>query len=346
MNLKNTSDQNERFLEARLTEATERLVIYEKLEVDLDTAILRAGGGNSPQHGGGSGAVGELAGAVPTCPRRRVQQAIQLAQRLVRSEGELTSLKEQKDKLEAEVLEANQRAEVAERELQAVQAPTKYMVDAIRKAESEGSAWKVQVSSLEKEKHQQHHRIQCLEEDNMALRKKLKRALSHQKDIASLKAMIKAMQLEEKSSAAEAVQKRSARASQSSPELLVDEAQAFIGGPRSSGAEQYFPAQMMLKTGVDTDQKDQDNGEPALGSNSTLQLPSCQQKMGDPNATGPLETALSSGAESPPTMGKLLEKMLQHRSDRETSAASTEERASFHDEASGIIWHEQKSISS
>ena len=52
---------------------------YERLEIELDTAVLTAGAG-----GDVANELAQLGGSVPTQPQRRVQQSISLAQRLLK----------------------------------------------------------------------------------------------------------------------------------------------------------------------------------------------------------------------------------------------------------------------
>jgi trimeric autotransporter adhesin len=157
-----------RQLQAALTAEQDKAAAYEALELDLDSAVVRAAAaeeeaasGSSAagtsgtmiaagSSGSSSSAAAELAvGAVPTAPRRRVRQAVQLARRLLCAEGELQQCRRELAASEQRAAAAASAAAAAESLLQDAQQPTRYMVDAVRDREAEAAEWRTRAAQAE-----------------------------------------------------------------------------------------------------------------------------------------------------------------------------------------------------
>jgi hypothetical protein len=155
-----------RQLQAALTVEQDKAAAYEALELELDSAVVRAaaaeeeaatGAGNTggtmvaaASSSSSSSAAAELAvGAVPTAPRRRVRQAVQLARRLLQAEGELQQCRRELAASEHKAAAAASAAAAAEGLLQHAQQPTRYMVDAVRDREAEAAEWRTRAAQAE-----------------------------------------------------------------------------------------------------------------------------------------------------------------------------------------------------
>eukprot|EP00873_Tetraselmis_striata_P020021 jgi/Tetstr1/440285/TSEL_028635.t1 len=189
-------------LESQLLACQERLGQYERMETDIDTAVLRGGDDADLQN--------MLAGSLPLAVRRRVQQSLQLAARVSRLEAERVELAQAKEA-------AASRAQSLEGQLASLQAKTRLLgqpqsflleqlEDAERKARQADvdlEAAKAKEEGLREQLQQQQaelsQKLRCAEEqcralanEKSAMRSDLERVLRERGQLDSMRALLAA----------------------------------------------------------------------------------------------------------------------------------------------------------
>lgn len=112
-------------LEAQLNAQKERIASYDRMESELDAAVMAGGA----QPGGASSIV------VPTSAQRRLDQCVRLSAELLSAQGRVDEVGRELRGAHAEAEKLRQQLEAAERRLQLVHSPQKYLVEQLRIAE-------------------------------------------------------------------------------------------------------------------------------------------------------------------------------------------------------------------
>ncbi|EGZ20126.1 hypothetical protein PHYSODRAFT_489947, partial [Phytophthora sojae] len=161
-------------LEAALEVERNKLKEYELLEVDLDGAVLQE--------------VMTTFGAIPTTTKRRFQQSVLLAQRVVKSQREaialeqtLTEVSNERGKLQQDVVELKTK-------LATFHQPQSYLIDKLTRREQElqGATRRHQDSQAQLQQLRAEYRQ--LQEANSSLQSQLQQLLSRRGDLDALKA--------------------------------------------------------------------------------------------------------------------------------------------------------------
>ena len=123
-------------LEARCLELTRRVEHYERLERELDQAVIDSGNGDTAA----GELMAEVGASLPTDGARRIRQSIGLAKQVSDLQKEVNSLSSQLDEANQEVLEARAEASKAARAHERALQPQSYLVEMIEAKEERANA--------------------------------------------------------------------------------------------------------------------------------------------------------------------------------------------------------------
>ncbi|CAM9858086.1 unnamed protein product [Discosporangium mesarthrocarpum] len=203
---------------------------FEELELELDTAVVRAGEsmlqpslldsrdqGDNVTAGPGLGpGLGEgqeqkeeqetgqgegkvlgkgkelelVLGVLPTAPQRRMRQAVTLAHKLLKKEGELEAARKGLREAEERADSMEKRAERAEGILHNVEQPTKYMVDTIRGKENEVEVLKADLRRLRGKTQELEQSWRSALMEKSATESKLEAFLREREDVEALRVKV------------------------------------------------------------------------------------------------------------------------------------------------------------
>lgn len=175
--------------EAQLAAEREKVATYERLEVELDSAILTAG---SAAEGGGSDELALVGGSIPTAARRRVRQSILLAQRLLRSQSECEALKQRVVDTEKKLQEEREAREALEGTVETAKQPQAYLIQSIRQKDADIAALQRQVHSLTAELTRTRKSWQVALADKQAAEEDAARVLRDRQGLDALRAEVQA----------------------------------------------------------------------------------------------------------------------------------------------------------
>eukprot|EP00908_Phaeocystis_cordata_P016821 Transcript_28138.p1 GENE.Transcript_28138~~Transcript_28138.p1 ORF type:complete len:700 (+),score=376.44 Transcript_28138:143-2242(+) len=114
-------------LEAQLAAQTERLTTYDKMEQELDAAVVASAGA-----GGGAPRI-----VVPSSAQRRLDQCVRLSAEVLAANTRAEEAAKQLREREAEVERLHTQLQTAERRWQQVHSPQAYLVEQLRQAEEQ-----------------------------------------------------------------------------------------------------------------------------------------------------------------------------------------------------------------
>lgn len=121
-------------VETSLSTALSKLSAYEALEVEIDQTVLRIAGASASNS---RELQVELLKGIPTCPERRVRQAMHLAQRLLQTEQAKEKLESQHQCLKKDYDQAVAELQSLQLSLSHASKPTNYLVTKLREEETE-----------------------------------------------------------------------------------------------------------------------------------------------------------------------------------------------------------------
>ncbi|CAM9834753.1 unnamed protein product, partial [Chrysoparadoxa australica] len=137
-----------------------KVKLFEEMELELDTAIVRVGADT------------KALDRMPTAPQRRVRHAIQLAQKLLEKERKLEETQAALTKAEASIAKLEQEGAELKQHLEDVDQPTRYMVEKLRDRDRELSVLKSEKVS-----------VSAALEEQQELRAELQRVLHRREDL-------------------------------------------------------------------------------------------------------------------------------------------------------------------
>merc|ERR1712166_412500 len=162
-------------LEARCSEQSRRISHYERLEKELDCAVLDVGHADEASHN----AFAEISAGLPSDGARRIRQSIQLARQVAVSQQDLDTvtneLNETKKQLMAAKLDALEHKKACARAVQ----PQSYLVEVIDQKEQRAVAAEEKVEDLTREIQEVSAALKVAQED-------VARLLEVQRDVGSL----------------------------------------------------------------------------------------------------------------------------------------------------------------
>ncbi|XP_077469222.1 progesterone-induced-blocking factor 1 isoform X4 [Stigmatopora argus] len=147
--LQTSSEKRTAELHAQNAEQASRLETYEKLEKELDQVTMQAAEIENEEEAErvlfsyGYGA------NVPTTARRRLQQSVHLARRVLQLERENTSVRRDLEKHQSQTGQISEELSAANQLLEQTQQPYRYLVETVRHKDGQISGLKQRVASLE-----------------------------------------------------------------------------------------------------------------------------------------------------------------------------------------------------
>ncbi|KAM9808622.1 progesterone-induced-blocking factor 1 [Syngnathus typhle] len=191
--LQTSSEKRTAELHAQNAEQASRLETYEKLEQELDQVTVQAAEIENEEEAErvlfsyGYGA------NVPTTARRRLQQSVHLARRVLQLERQNTSLRRDLEKHQSQTGQISEELLAAQRLLEQTQQPYSYLIETVRRKDGEINSLKQRVASLEDDiTSLRKERTGLLQvKDNMAA--DLERLLNHREELAMMKQVLISM---------------------------------------------------------------------------------------------------------------------------------------------------------
>uniref|UniRef100_A0A8C5BE24 Progesterone immunomodulatory binding factor 1 n=1 Tax=Gadus morhua TaxID=8049 RepID=A0A8C5BE24_GADMO len=147
--LQTVSEKRAVELQAQNAEQAARLQTYERLEQELDQVTMQAAEIENEEEAErvlfsyGYGA------NVPTTAKRRLQQSVHLARRVLQLERQNTSLRREVEKHTTQTGHISEELSTANRLLQQTQQPYSYLIETVRQRDAQVASLKEQVASLE-----------------------------------------------------------------------------------------------------------------------------------------------------------------------------------------------------
>ena len=217
--LEGESEAQQQRLRGELEVTQRRLLAYEALEEQIDSAVMRTAklhhrpGSSSSGGGSGKNSSGRADGEVeedllletveestqhllrsvkgiPANPERRVRQAVYLAQKLLDTERQRDELKMELAQLRSELQQALEQAEVAHENLSRAAQPTSYLVSKLRDEEAAKAGLVNKCKVLEAEVAQRKKAELEALRDAQQLRERLSSVLQQRGELETVKTML------------------------------------------------------------------------------------------------------------------------------------------------------------
>ncbi|XP_061767675.1 progesterone-induced-blocking factor 1 isoform X3 [Nerophis ophidion] len=195
--LQTTSEKRVAELHAQNAEQASRLVTYEKLEQELDQVTMQAAEIENEEEAErvlfsyGYGA------NVPTTAKRRLQQSVHLARRVLQLERLNTSLRSELERHQSQTGQISEELSAAQQLLEQTQQPYSYLIETVRLKDGQIDTLKQRVASLEEDvsalKKERTALLQV--KNNMAA--DLERLLNHREELAMMKQVLISMRSRE-----------------------------------------------------------------------------------------------------------------------------------------------------
>ncbi|XP_077469221.1 progesterone-induced-blocking factor 1 isoform X3 [Stigmatopora argus] len=177
--LQTSSEKRTAELHAQNAEQASRLETYEKLEKELDQVTMQAAEIENEEEAErvlfsyGYGA------NVPTTARRRLQQSVHLARRVLQLERENTSVRRDLEKHQSQTGQISEELSAANQLLEQTQQPYRYLVETVRHKDGQISGLKQRVASLEDDVTSLRKERTALQQVKNNMAADLERLLSH-----------------------------------------------------------------------------------------------------------------------------------------------------------------------
>jgi len=183
-------------LESKVTDQQKTIEMYEGLEIELDSAVLRAGS-SDVERGSVLRAEGDelalLSAATGSGRERRVRQTVHLAKQLLKREREVSELQEHIGEKSRCLEGAQSRIRELEFELDSVKQPKRYVLEELQKRQEEIERLQAECfeanASISRVKAQLRHS----EATRSRIEKEMESLVSHRDEIQGLRIMIEAL---------------------------------------------------------------------------------------------------------------------------------------------------------
>ncbi|KAG6949844.1 hypothetical protein JG688_00014464 [Phytophthora aleatoria] len=198
--LETTSTTRITHLEAALDVERNKLKEYELLEIDLDGAVVQTGeiaaGGEGNQADGSAPSSLKLQevmttfGAIPTTTKRRFQQSVLLAQKVVKSQREAIALKQKLNEVTSDRSGLQQQIAELKAKLANFHQPQSYLIDKLTRREQELQGAMRRYEEAQEQLQQLRAQYQQTQDANASLQHQLQQLLSRRGDLDALKATV------------------------------------------------------------------------------------------------------------------------------------------------------------
>lgn len=175
--LQASSGERVAVLEAQLRAQQERIASYDRMESELDAAVMAGGA----QPGAASSIV------VPTCAQRRLDQCVRLSAELLSAQGRVDEAGRELRGAHAEGEKLRAQLEAAERRLQLVHSPQKFLVEQLRAAEETAATAADKQRSAAKALAERDEALDHARAQHRLLQADLERLLQHRAPIDALR---------------------------------------------------------------------------------------------------------------------------------------------------------------
>ncbi|KAG3094676.1 hypothetical protein PC122_g5681 [Phytophthora cactorum] len=198
--LETTSTTHITHLEAALDVERNKLKEYELLEIDLDGAVVQTGeiaaGGEGNQVDGSAPSslkfqeVMTTFGAIPTTTKRRFQQSVLLAQKVVKSQREAIALEQKLNEVTSDRSRLQQQIAELKAKLANLHQPQSYLIDKLTRREQELQGAMRRYEEAQEQLQQLRAQYQQAQDANASLQHQLQQLLSRRGDLDALKATV------------------------------------------------------------------------------------------------------------------------------------------------------------
>jgi hypothetical protein len=161
-------------LESQAQSLRDKLSAYQQLEYELDVAVISAGVTEAEATAGGAvkgidTILASVGGSVPAANKRRIQQSILLAQKLLERQRAVEALGRDKAELQEQVAHLTAECHELQRQLDRIEQPHSYLLAAMRAKDTELSDAAAAVKALKHDLQASHERAVLLAADKQAL---------------------------------------------------------------------------------------------------------------------------------------------------------------------------------
>ncbi|CAL8299155.1 unnamed protein product [Merluccius merluccius] len=191
--LQTASEKHVVELQAQNAEQAARLQTYERLEQELDQVTMQAAEIESEEEAErvlfsyGYGA------NVPTTAKRRLQQSVHLARRVLQLERQNTSLRREVERHTTQTGHISEELSAANRLLQQTQQPYSYLIETVRQRDAQIASLREQVASLEDSVSSLRKERAALQQVKNKMSADLERLLNHREELAVMKQVLISM---------------------------------------------------------------------------------------------------------------------------------------------------------
>ncbi|ETK91997.1 hypothetical protein L915_04521 [Phytophthora nicotianae] len=198
--LETTSTTRITQLEAALEVERNKLKEYELLEIDLDGAVIQTGEiavGDKGNQADGSVKVQEVMttfGAIPTTTKRRFQQSVLLAQKVVKSQRETIALEQKLNEVTSDRTRLQHEVTGLKTKLASFQQPQSYLIDKLTRREEELQRAVRRYQEAQSQLQQLRAQYQHAQDANASLQQQLQQLLTRRGDLDALKATVQLLQ--------------------------------------------------------------------------------------------------------------------------------------------------------
>ncbi|KAI9992429.1 hypothetical protein PInf_017838 [Phytophthora infestans] len=197
--LETTSTTRITQLEAALEVEHNKLKEYELLEIDLDGAVVQTGEiaaeGEGNHADGGEPSLKLLEAmttfeAIPTTTKRRFQQSVLLAQKVVKSQREAIALEQKLNEATSDRTRLQREITELKAKLVTFHQPQSYLLDKLTRREQELQSAVRRYKETQSQLQQLRAQFQQSQEANSSLQQQLKHLLSCRRDLSALKTTV------------------------------------------------------------------------------------------------------------------------------------------------------------
>lgn len=149
--------------DAQIRTLSEKVMMYEKLENELDTAIETIDMNNNKNGQNGAGLFGPF--AVPSDANRRIKQSVMLAKRVMQLTNEKNQLEAEREMLKTELQRAQDELNDSNKRLEMAGKPQQVFVELIKSKEDEINKLKSKIQSLNEMNQELIRRQESLEQN-------------------------------------------------------------------------------------------------------------------------------------------------------------------------------------
>uniref|UniRef100_A0A7S3K0Q4 Uncharacterized protein n=1 Tax=Aureoumbra lagunensis TaxID=44058 RepID=A0A7S3K0Q4_9STRA len=189
--LKADSDNEQRLLNYRIIDLQDKVTAYEKLEIELDAAVIRSGaiGDSSSQERKLIPGTLETSAGLSR-PQRRVQHAVMLAQQLLKTQTDLEKMLRQHDAASAARAACEAKLALTNNRLLEASKPAKYLLSALQERDEAVAALRHKLDQARNAARAAVTEAQTVQEHNTELEAQVKRLIKHRAELAQLKQLL------------------------------------------------------------------------------------------------------------------------------------------------------------